>query len=171
MITRIGLFMMTICVAILLALAFSPAFGQTPQEWGVANFACQEAPIIAKTGKDNPACKARDQMADAMIRKGWMPANHNIWLSPEQQTWFGVVMRDFDRQAAANPTLSFDMMPAMLLELRRKFTDAQIFAIWNEQRPAIQAYAPYGAAIMTSLMKRLAMTYARLNDPRYTLEQ
>lgn len=168
---RTQLSIITAVLAVMLALAFAPAFGQTVQEWQIANMVCQDAPIIAKTGKDNPACKARDKMSDSLIRKGWMPANHAIWLSPEQQTWFGVVMRDFDRQAAANPTLSFDMMPAMLTELRRKLTDVQIFAIWNEQRPAIQAYAPYGAAIMTSLMKRLAMTYSRSNDPRYTLEQ
>lgn len=169
--SRACILTLSVIIAAALALAFAPAFGQTVQEWQIANIVCQESPIIAKTGKDNPACKARDKMSDSLIRKGWMPANHAIWLSPEQQTWFGVVMRDFDRQAAANPHESFDMMPAMLTELRRKLTDVQIFAIWNEQRPAIQAYAPYGAAIMTSLMKRLAMTYSRSNDPRYTLEQ
>ena len=168
---RTALSIMAIIVAMALAAAFSPAFGQTVQEWQIANMVCQDAPVLRDTGKINPACKARDKMSDSLIRKGWMPANHAIWLSPEQQTWFGVVMRDFDRQAVANPTMSFDMMPAMLTELRRKLTDVQIFAIWNEQRPAIQAYAPYGAAIMTSLMKRLAMTYSRSNDPRYTLEQ
>lgn len=168
---RTTLSIMAILIAMALAAAFSPAFGQTVQEWQIANMVCQDAPIIAKTGKDNPACLARDKMSDSLIRKGWMPANHAIWLSPEQQTWFGVVLRDFDRQAQANVAQSFDMMPAMLTELRRKLTDVQIFAIWTEQRPAIQAYAPYGAAIMTSLMKRLAMTYSRSNDPRYTLEQ
>lgn len=169
--SRAYILTLSVIIAAALALAFAPAFGQTVQEWQIANMVCQDAPIIEKTGKTNPACKARDKMSDSLIRKGWMPANHAIWLSPEQQTWFGVVMRDFDRQAAANPLDSFDMMPAMLTELRRKLTDVQIFAIWNEQRPAIQAYAPYGAAIMMSLMKRLAMTYSRSNDPRYTLEQ
>lgn len=162
---------LSVIIAAALALAFAPAFGQTVQEWHIANMVCQDAPILRDSGKTNPACKARDKMSDSLIRKGWMPANHAIWLSPEQQTWFSVVMRDFDRQAAANPLESFDMMPALLTELRRKLTDVQIFAIWNEQRPTIQAYAPYGAAIMTSLMKRLAQTYSRSNDPRYTLEQ
>lgn len=158
-------------IAMMLALAFAPAFAQTPQEWGIANEVCQGEPILRSNGRDNPACKARDKLASGLIRKGWLPANHGVWLSPEQQAWFAEVLNQFDGQARANPAYSFDMMPAMLMELRRKLNDAQIFAIWNEQRPVVQAYAPFGAAIMTSLMQRLAMTYVRKNDPRYTLEQ
>lgn len=169
--TRAFILTLSTIIALMLALAFTPAFGQSIPQWEQLNDRCQGEPILRSNGQDNPACKARDKLRDNLIRKGWLPVNHGVWLSPEQQTWFSIVLRDFDRQAAANPAQSFDMMPAMLLELRRKFTDAQIFAIWNEQRPAIQAYAPYGAAIMTSLMKRLAMTYYRLHDPRYTLEQ
>lgn len=169
--SRTCILILSAIIAATLALAFAPAFGQTMSQWEAANNACQGEPILRSNGRDNPACKARDKMSDSLTRKGWLQANHGVWISSEQQVWFSTTLREFDIQAMTNPGLSFDMMPSMLFELRRKLPDAQIFAIWNEQRPAIQAYAPYGAAIMTSLMKRLAMSYSRSNDPRYTLEQ
>lgn len=156
-------------VALIGAIAIhEPAQAQTVPQWESANEACQGEPVLRSTGKTNPACRQRDGIAKALIKQGWLPANHGVWLSPAQQMWLGQVLNRIDAQARANLYAAHDsLMPMLLTELRRKLTDAQIFAVWNEQRPAIQAYAPFGAAIMTEMMRKLAMTYARTNDPRY----
>lgn len=153
-----------------LALLFvsSVAQAQTVAQWEALNDACRGAQIQPEK---NPSCRKRDNVALALIKQGWLPANHDVWVSPDQQTWFAQVLRRYDEQTRENLYAADSLTPAMLIDLRRKLPDAQIFAIWNEHRPAIQAYAPFGAAVMTSMMQKLAMTYARKNDPRYFLEQ
>lgn len=137
--------------------------------WDRANDACRGEPLLRSNGKDNPACRERDALSRALQRQGYLRANHDVWLSPEQQNWFAQVLRTYDGQTRENLYAAESIMPMMLTELRRKLTDDQIFAIWNEQRPAIQAYAPFGSALMTTLMRKLEMTYARTHDPRYTV--
>lgn len=158
-------------IALLIALTYNDsARAQTAPQWERADAQCAGEPLLRTTGKTNPACRERDSIARALIKQGWLPCNHGVWLSPEQQKWFTLVLRDINAQASANIDQSYGLMPLLLHELRQKLSDAQIFAIWNEQRPALQAYAPFGSAVMASMMQRLALTYARSNDPRYYLE-
>ena len=153
-----------------LALMFvsSVAQAQTVPQWEHLNDACRGAQILPEK---NPDCRKRDNIARALIKQGWLPANHEVWISPAQQQWFAQVLRQYDDQARENLYAADSLMPALLVSLRMKLQDDQIFAIWNEHRPAIQVYAPFGAALMTSMMQKLALIYARSNDPRYFLEQ
>lgn len=140
------------------------------EQWEQFNDSCQGEPTLRANGKDNPACHKRDSIAEALLNKGWLQCNHGVWLSPEQITWFAQVLNKIDLQARDMPYAIDSLMPILLAELRKKLHDDQIFAIWNEQRPAIQAYVPFGATVMTSMMQNLARRYARSNDPRFYLE-
>ncbi len=151
-----------------LMFALSAAHAQTVSQWEALNDACRGAQILPEK---NPDCRKRDSTARALIKQGWLPANHEVWISPAQQQWFAQVLRQYDDQARENLYASDSLMPALLISLRMKLHDEQIFAIWNEHRPAIQVYAPFGAALMTTMMQKLALTYARSNDPRYFLGQ
>lgn len=157
-------------VALIVALAYNDVVHSQTLQWTQLDEKCAGEPLLRTTGKTNPACRQRDSISSALIKQGWLPCNHGVWLSPEQQKWFVAVLRDIDAKASTNIAQSYDMMPMLLHELRQKLSDAQIFAIWNEQRPALQAYAPYGSMVMTSMMQKLAMVYARSHDPRYILE-
>lgn len=157
-------------LAVILALMIHESASAQPVAWTQLNEQCQSEPILRVTDKTNPACKQRDTMSRSLIKQGWLPCAHGVWLSPEQQVWFGAVLNRMDAQARDNFYAVDTLVPMILTELRRKLTDAQIFAVWNEQRPAMQAYAPFGSMLMTSMMQKLAMHYARSNDPRYRLE-
>lgn len=156
-------------VALLLALtAPIDARAQDLPSWDKLNESCQGAPLRAN-GKDNPDCAARNRISSQLVRQGWQQANHNVWLSPDQLHFAGVTISKYDHQLASNLGEFNSLMPAQLVELRSKLTDAQIFAIWNLRQDDIRANAPYAGAMLEETIAKLAMHYARSGDPRYTI--
>lgn len=158
-----------IVVAILLVLVITgPAEAQTVATWEKLNNACQSVPQLAN-GNASPLCKERNKVTAQLADAGWMQANHGVWLSPEQQNFAGRVIAKYDGQLGANMGAYGSLVPALLVELRQRLTDAQIFAIWNERQVDIAANAPYGAALMEEVMSKLALHYSRSGDPRLAL--
>lgn len=153
---------------VLMLLLSVPVHAQTVPAWEKLNESCQGAPLT-KNGKDNPACTERNKVAAQLADEGWMQARHGVWVSPEQQNFAGRIIAKYDGQLAMNAGAFDSIMPALLVELRSKLTDAQIFAIWNERQYEIHANAPYGAAMLEEIMDKLAMHYARSGDPRLAL--
>lgn len=143
--------------------------------WEKLNESCQGAPEVRSTAlpgnhyKPNPDCAARNKLSSQMVRTGWEQANHGVWLSPDQLQFAGKVISKYDRQLSANMSEFDSLMPAQLLELRTKLTDAQIFAIWRLRQGAIRANAPYAGAMLDETIARLAVHYARSGDPRLTV--
>lgn len=169
--TAIVCFVMGFAAAVVVLLMLTAdAQAQTVPSWEKLNESCQGAPLT-KVGKQNPDCAARNKVAARLVDEGWMQGRHGVWVSPEQQNYAGRIIAKYDGQLAMNAGAFDSIMPAMLVDLRAKLSDAQIFAIWNERRNDIHANAPYGAVMLEELLAKLTMHYARKGDPRLALGQ
>lgn len=149
------------------------AFGQTAptvSQWEQTNDNCQGEPTLRSNGKDNPACRKRDSIAMALIRQGWLPCNHGVWVSPTGQAQFAQILNRTNGLVSEDMRNADYLVPTMLADLRRYLQDDQIFALWNEQRPAIQAYAPFGSVVLVGVMQRLMKQYERSHDVRFYVE-
>lgn len=169
--TAIVCFVMGFAAAVVMLLMLTEeVHAQTVPAWEKLNESCQGAPVL-KAGKQNPDCAARNKVAARLVDEGWMQGRHGVWVSPEQQNYAGRIIAKYDGQLAMNAGAFDSIMPAMLVDLRAKLSDAQIFAIWNERQNDIHANAPYGAVMLEELLAKLTMHYARKGDPRLALGQ
>lgn len=143
--------------------------GAALKEWVAKNNDCRGSQLDPEV---NPACKRRDMLAAALQKNGYVLANHDVWVSPEQMRHFGSVVLTAGAQAEANPGWSETVMEGMLPSLRAKMDDQQIFAIWNDptNREIIREKSPQGWALMNELMQKLAQYYSRSNNPALTLD-
>jgi hypothetical protein len=124
--------------------------------------ACKGAPDNRKV------CRARDAATGLLQARGFIQANHDVWISPgDFASVLGVVQTVQAEGGAGYDAVALERAAMLTLQQRGTTSDAFI-AVWNLKSAYYRDNYPYGWAVLSELAIGLGGVHP--GDPRYALD-
>lgn len=122
---------------------------------------------------NNPNCIKRDKAGAVLLANGFVKLDRDNFLPKRYIDAFHKALQYADTESRkVEPTQVWPIMSTMIGMTRSTgISDADIIAIWNDpdMRDEFQARYPYGWALMSEAVRRIALDNAFRKDFRYEL--